>query len=205
MTVIKTTSTINMKIELKAETFNHHFRWFPESNHLSVLYYDCFKNQAEFDESFFRKIQDVFLYNIHSKLSKKINKCYIFLAIHNNGTKVENYYKVWKQIGRHFNIDGLIPVEEKIFDKYYIGLACFKEANLKTALAIQNRYYNNSFILIDVNIQENNLNVQELASLFLAGENDGFKKLISKYSEKGIFLIRIGDDGDEWEVDLIYS
>lgn len=210
MTAKETTMTLS-NIELKSlSNLNLHFNWYTETSNLNILYYEAFKSNDRFDELLFERVQFAFLDYIKNKFSKKIHICYIFLAIEYNGRKVEDHYKVWKQMGRKWNIKGMNPLEEKKIKtpkhEYYIGLSSFDELELKTAFTIQKQYYNNCFVLIDFSNNQDIPDVELLASYFLRkNSTEGFKTLFNEACNNGFLVVRIGDGGEDWEIAFIFS
>lgn len=198
----------NEKLNLIFESdINHHFNWITQTNKLSVLYYEGFKNKH--DINIYLKLQISFLNFIEKELLKKVNYCSFFLAIENHGKRIEDYYKVWKRVERDFKSNFFFNKQEMAYksdyQNYYIGLADFKESELKDAFAIQKEFYNQSYIFLNTGDSKNFVKMQTIADFFLGKEtNQGFDRIISKYCTEDMFLIRVGDGGEDWEIALIF-
>ena len=204
--IIKKNEDFDLKLD---KNLRHHFEWYVLKNSLSVVYYENFKNKIDFTAPTYLKLQISFLNYIENDLSKIITTCYIFLAFENYGTKIEDYYKVWKKVRKQFDLENFFDLQEigyKTEDQknYYIGLASFNRLDLKTAFAIQKSYFNQSFIFINTS-DSKNIDIKDIASDFLRTDtNEGFKNIITKYCTKSMFIIRIGDGGEDWEIALIF-
>jgi hypothetical protein len=204
--IIKNRKNVDLIFE---SDINHHYTWYTKLNKLGVIYYENFKYRVKFDSALCLKIQNSFLNYIENDLNRKINNCYIFLAIENYGTRIEKYYKVWKKNAKIVDLNifnNLQEIQYKTqFGNYYVGLAKFDKTDLKLVLLLQKSYRTKSFILINTKDSDIELNIEKIASEFLKFDSDkGFDNIISNYCEPNIMITRIGDGGEDYEIAFFF-
>ncbi len=190
-----------MDIKLKKEKIHEHFEWYAGPEEYYVLYFAEFKRKKAINEELFKKIQDQLILNVKNPDSA----CHIFIVLPFSGSKVEDYYKLWKQVERTTNINFLFKLQEKKYHEYYVGMAECSPDKLYELFLLQFRYFNSACVLIS-NEDHSLINIDKVAELFVQKDNlRGFNNLIKDYCDKNTIISRIGDAGEDWEIAFISS
>lgn len=223
---------MSCKVELYQDIFQL-FKWFNRLEYSKITKDDIklsalsiygttdinFENKRDFFKECSKIIEESFS-NLFTELDYNL---YLFVAVEVKSpiSKVAHYKKVWKGLSKEWDISGFEFSPEilvNINNKYhYIGLARFKLEHIFTALEIQHSNIIKNFIFAS---NRNNILSEEkvetffndafgesskLATFHFHEEDINYFKLFAYYCTNEDIVFRIGDSGEDVELDIIFS